>query len=423
MTDEEFDEITFTLMNCNEKEALDFVMKLDPFLFDMRDTYMQTILLVLAERGFEKPARFILSKGASVDLADKYKNTPLFKAVHKKHTHLFSLFSEYGANPSSENEANISPASLALRDGGFEELTQTFSGLENTKLPYSPPARIWVDNFSEPDVLFRFVDKLDPISDKVLQEIKSKYSLPAELEDLLLYSNGGGLSYNSILLPYHTTDINYILSGESIVYLLENFEAYGIEDFWKNDIPFAVDTQKCFFVLRPTERGHKIVWREYETRGIKEEDGNYQEITEWSLEEFAYRFQYELDTPAPQSKIENLSLIEKYQSRKEFCLADPFMEFAQKFAEVLNQRKTWKDQPEFELFLEAIIMSKFNEEITYGYDLYVYGDDSIKQRNKKNNKLLQKWIKDKRQLLDKDIKKNNRPTESTLNAIFEEISV
>ena len=67
-----------------------------------------------ADKGHIEIVKFLLEKGANVNIIDNYGNTPLLWAIDKKHLEMVKLLIENGANLNVENNIGGTPLHIAV---------------------------------------------------------------------------------------------------------------------------------------------------------------------------------------------------------------------------------------------------------------------------------------------------------------------
>ncbi|ADQ66342.1 ankyrin repeat domain-containing protein [Halogeometricum borinquense] len=87
---------------------------------DAKDNQGRTPLHEAVDRGHHEIVEMLVENGARLDIEDMYGAQPLHKAVANGNYELTNLLVTHGADPTHENQAEISPLSLA-RDADAED--------------------------------------------------------------------------------------------------------------------------------------------------------------------------------------------------------------------------------------------------------------------------------------------------------------
>lgn len=78
-----------------------------------------TALHICAQDGNIDFAKKLIEAGATIDIKDKYGNTPLFKAVFNNKKNMITLLLGAGANPKIKNKKGVSSISLSKTVANF----------------------------------------------------------------------------------------------------------------------------------------------------------------------------------------------------------------------------------------------------------------------------------------------------------------
>jgi ankyrin repeat protein len=103
-------------------------MLIDVADMNAQDRNGYSALHFAAQSGNVDAARLLLSKGAEVDIEDKFGNTPLGRAVFNSHGagEMIELLLKHRANPDRTNKSGVSPRQLAESIANYD-VKQFFS--------------------------------------------------------------------------------------------------------------------------------------------------------------------------------------------------------------------------------------------------------------------------------------------------------
>jgi len=109
------------VVNYGDAPMLQWLLTKDPAL-DQQDRNGWTALHFAAQAYAVEMAALLILSGATVDLADNFGNTPLWRAVFESRGQgaMLHLLLTNGANPDQPNNSGISPRQLAETIANFD---------------------------------------------------------------------------------------------------------------------------------------------------------------------------------------------------------------------------------------------------------------------------------------------------------------